>query len=121
MLEQAYHFRASFPDVDFQRILSENPKADFIIVRWTPGGASYRDGIVLVSKRGVDRMAAAGITQPPMYHDVKLDKKGESWLDGPEGGDPIYVVSSIDKFGRILAKIKKYEKQRHWISVTAIR
>ena len=120
MKEKSYHFKASFPDVDFRRILNENPNADFIVVRWTPKNASYQCGLALVSKRGADRMAAAGIARPPKYWKVGLNKNGTDWSSGPVG-DPIHVIGNICYCRQVISKIKKHEKQRHQIRVTAIR
>jgi len=120
VIEQAYNFRSGFPDVDFRRILAENPDADFIVVRWALRGGTNKKGLVLVSEHGADRMSSAGISGLLGYRDVGLSKDGKHWRDGPER-DPVYVIRDIDLFYRMLAEIKKQEKQRHWIEVTAIR
>ena len=120
MKEKAYHFKAKFSDVDFRRILRENPDSDFIVVGWAPKNKSYKGGIVLVSKHGADRMEAAGIARPPKYQNVGLDNVGTAWNAG-DTGCPIHVIRNIGYFRQVLSEVKEYEKQRHQISVIAIR
>jgi hypothetical protein len=114
-----YEFNARFSDVDFRRILNENPDADFIKVQWTPRGKD-RQSIVLVSNRGANRMSAAGIPKPQTYPSIGLSHNGEHWGHGVTG-TPVYVIKDIEYYKKMIISLSTHEAESHRILVTPTR
>jgi hypothetical protein len=109
-----YEFKAHDTNVDFRRMLRENPDADFIKVQWTPQGESRPTGIVLVSERGARRMAAVGLPIPSRFLDLGLNRSGNDWRAGPMG-DPVYVITAIQYGDKVIASLKHQEAEKHRI------
>ena len=114
---EPYEFMAKFEDVDFRRILNDNPDADFVEVMWEPRGKNRKTGIVLISKNGARRIHSAGITKLSKVFTIGLDCDG-SPSSGP-CGDPVYVLKDVGYFKEIYQQLTAYENHR--IQVNPIR
>ena len=113
-----YEFNARFEDVDFRRILNENPDADFIGVKWTPRGKNRKTGVVLISDNGIRRMRDAGLPKLRRTFEIGLDCQGHL-ISGLQCGSPVYIIRDIGSFKEMYQQLMAYENHR--IQVNPIR
>jgi hypothetical protein len=124
MQKETYKFNAKYKDVDFERILKENPSADFIEVKWAKRakieGRPY-GGFVIVTDSGYERLRKAAMNTPRRYVNARIHPDGIGWRHNPYGSGGIRIIDGIDEFKRVFAKLRERECRKYEIKVTAIK
>jgi hypothetical protein len=121
MQKETYKFNAKYKDVDFERILEENPSADFIEVEWAKTKGRPYGGFVLVTDSGYERLRKAEMSTPRRYVNARINPDGLGWRYDPYGSGVIRIIDGIDEFKRVFAKLRERECRKYEIKVTAIK
>jgi hypothetical protein len=120
MMKETYKFSSRYQDVDFERILEENPLAHFIEVKWAKTEGSFC-GLVIVTDSGYERLRKNGLSTPRRYVNARIACDGIGWGHDSFDMGGIRIIENIKAFRNILAKLKDRECRKHEIKVTAIK
>jgi hypothetical protein len=121
MQKETYKFNARYKDVDFERILEENPSADFIEVKWAKIEGRPYSGFVIVTDSGYERLCKAAMNTSRRYANARIHPDGIGWRHDPYGSGGIRIIDGIDEFKRVFAKLRERECRKYEIKVTAIK
>jgi hypothetical protein len=121
MQKETYKFSARYKDVDFERILEENPSADFIEVKWAKIEGRPYGGFVIITDFGYERMRKAAMSTPRRYVNARINPDGLGWGYDPYGSGGIRIIDSVEEFKRMFAKLRERECRKYEIKVTAIK
>jgi hypothetical protein len=121
MQKETYKFNARYKDVNFERILEENPLADFIEVKWAKTEGRPYGGFVIVTDFGYERLRKAAMNTPRRYVNARIHPDGLGWRHDPYGSGGIRIIDSIDVFRNTFSKLRERECRKYKIKVTAIK
>lgn len=124
MHKQTYRFVSRYEDVDFAKIIAENPDADFIRVEWPWEEGKENSSLVIATSSGIDRLKAVDMSTPGSYAGVRISMSGVGWRHDPFGrgkDEKIHVFDDSSKFDRAYALLRERECRKRKITVTAIR
>jgi hypothetical protein len=115
-----YDFGARYVDVDFERIIDENPAASFIGVKWRRPTGETRE-VYLVTRKGYHRIKEAVLVDASR---IDTDWCGicanGSLRQRKLGSHGIRMITSYSGFQELYEKLVEREEKKHLIVVTAI-
>jgi hypothetical protein len=121
MKKEIYKFSARYQDVDLDRIIEENPGADFIVVKWEKNEGHPFGGFVIVTESGCERLRNADMNAPRKYSNARISLSGFGWRHNSFGSGGIRIIDGVDAFEGMLARLRERECRKYKIEVTAIK